>query len=605
MKTKTKEDVRDGIVLERPWKRARSVDVDDLSHLSLTQLTHQLTLLKSITENPKESIYILEKINTFLSNMRSGNFSATQESVVQLHRSLILRLPNLSKVSFDPTNEESRTTLTLLCHFFLCLRYAYLGCKPLDAEITIAFPILLRILDNLKLSHHSKDEEISVVRLSNHEFYKSFMDLLDMWFMNGTDRQFPPDENSQMEDLILNLLKVIHPFAGKSNSMKSTMSDNFKRWSQCGSIQANSRTLFCIATLLLSEDGTPTAQTRLDSDVGQNREILFALRCAAFLGLSSCLKETQIEQLVQIVSTGWMKEDGAELVAGAMETIRFYHDTFTDKQVQACIKAVSSFTQTELFHLSNRHKKVTLLCLDALLSVSREDQTAKDAELEMSLISTLYNDNAFASSCPRTRTSAASIFFSLTARMLKCSCTSLDATKHLLGILSELLSSGQPEVVSNLTGHLPSFMENRDVRSSIINVCPNLVESLVTSASYIGPQQTLNIARTLWCILSDDRFTNRVARQRTVVATIVSFAAVPSNTTIESMELRRIAMHSLFTLSRNPCNRRVLANHPGLLASMIQYVRGTGSGVEPNEPRNKISINDCMKQQIVLLAKSL
>jgi len=103
-----------------------------------------------------------------------------------------------------------------------------------------------------------------------------------------------------------------------------------------------------------------------------------------------------------------------------------------------------------------------------------------------------------------------------------------------------------------------------------------------------------------------------LARNAKILESVVSMASCQASTAPSStaQETRKVAMAILLRFSENPCLQRVLARHPGLLSSMIYFVRQFPHEDETSASDDLSSVSllrppQDIKNQILLLAKAL
>jgi hypothetical protein len=102
-----------------------------------------------------------------------------------------------------------------------------------------------------------------------------------------------------------------------------------------------------------------------------------------------------------------------------------------------------------------------------------------------------------------------------------------------------------------------------------------------------------------------------LARQEKVLEAVVAMASFPSSDTNnhDTDRIKNIALLVLMRLSKDVCNRRILAKQVGVLACMIRYARSlseqqTQQNHQPDNIEPSVSLLD-LKQNIMDLAIAL
>ena len=158
----------------------------------------------------------------------------------------------------------------------------------------------------------------------------------------------------------------------------------------------------------------------------------------------------------------------------------------------------------------------------------------------------------------------------------------------------------------------------RDHRSAFFNIVqtyPELLSALaeVLRTIDLGTTTKRSILTFLQDILqSHPSLTTVIARQAGVVEAVTFVASTQESWEGDiSPDANKIAVHLLFILSTDVCNRRILARQARVLSSMIRFVRDhvafSGEDVNADESLSMPAVNhrEEMKQRILQLAAVL
>ena len=174
-------------------------------------------------------------------------------------------------------------------------------------------------------------------------------------------------------------------------------------------------------------------------------------------------------------------------------------------------------------------------------------------------------------------------------------------------------SSPRRPVVARSQALICTWMETSSSRrQEILQLCPELLVSLARfiSSRRAAPRDILAILHAFSTLLETEPTNNHMAREPAIVEAVVTMTTVrttDSSETLMTEDIRKEAMKILLCLSENPCNRRILAKHPGLLASMIHVARHLppDSILEPPAIESQSHLSADMKRHILLLAQAL
>jgi len=177
----------------------------------------------------------------------------------------------------------------------------------------------------------------------------------------------------------------------------------------------------------------------------------------------------------------------------------------------------------------------------------------------------------------------------------------------ILEVLTKLLSCRELSIIEQaidlvytILPDLQSVQETYDSTKNLHGLVRAL--AMIASNDYLSNTRKERLVQSFSIIINQSKNIHSLAREPIIVSFLVHIVGNSFNGVV-NRESREIAVCVLIKLARNPCNRRLLAKTPGLLSSMIQYVRQNQHNVE-DLIQAEISRSE-IKKQIYLLAKAL
>ena len=159
-----------------------------------------------------------------------------------------------------------------------------------------------------------------------------------------------------------------------------------------------------------------------------------------------------------------------------------------------------------------------------------------------------------------------------------------------------LLSVRIESVVDEAVQLVRVLFQDAKMRQEFIQTNRMVLSALaeVANDEYSSKISRQNVIQIFWDLIKDNPKEMRyLAREPKVVESLVCIASFQDINDYDKSS--KLAIKILLELSKNACNRRLLAKQPGLLSIMIQYTR--------RNPNSKI--RDDIKKQILLLASTL
>jgi hypothetical protein len=123
----------------------------------------------------------------------------------------------------------------------------------------------------------------------------------------------------------------------------------------------------------------------------------------------------------------------------------------------------------------------------------------------------------------------------------------------------------------------------------------------LSKGDHVTPSTKEKLLCSFSCIVYQMKSVHAVAREPTIVAMLVQIVGGTFDSAI-NREARAMSLAVLVEMSMNPCDRRILAKTPGLVSSMIRYIRAEPNGISLS--RRNIS-RDELKKHILLIAEAL
>ena len=189
--------------------------------------------------------------------------------------------------------------------------------------------------------------------------------------------------------------------------------------------------------------------------------------------------------------------------------------------------------------------------------------------------------------------------------------------KRMFQTIRRLMESSLRPVVARSQALICEWIGHSSTRKEILCLCPEVLVSLarLISSHHLPSSKILATLHAISTMLETEPTNNFLAREPAVVEAVVTMTVFQNPDTSEAsmmtaQEIRKEALMILLCLSENPCNRRILAKHPGLLSSMIHVARHLPP--DPIELHSSIETGPHaggrfadMKRHILLLAHAL
>lgn len=156
-------------------------------------------------------------------------------------------------------------------------------------------------------------------------------------------------------------------------------------------------------------------------------------------------------------------------------------------------------------------------------------------------------------------------------------------------------------------------------RKVLLETCPQVLNPLaqVIISRRVPSTELLRIIQAFGTILKEEPANNFLARQPRVLDACIAMAIFESiedstSTTLDSswslsQQIQWTAMQNIISLSKNPCNRRIMAKHPGLLSGMMHFSRQLSRRPLQDSDDDSVAkdLREDTNRQILLLAYAL
>jgi hypothetical protein len=166
------------------------------------------------------------------------------------------------------------------------------------------------------------------------------------------------------------------------------------------------------------------------------------------------------------------------------------------------------------------------------------------------------------------------------------------------------LNSFDASIVGDAVDLLVIFLQDMAMRRRVACAQPrDLMQALATVANHDGLSEARKrvLTNVFSSLIDEYQGALMVSREPKVLGFLIRIASDRND--IGGLE-RGAAVRCLLRLAKNPCYCRMLAKLPGLLSSLIRYVRTT-TGIHYGTAGGNVCSRDEMKKQIFLLAKAL
>lgn len=619
------------IAHQRPIKRAK---LDATQHLkeecALKPWIHQIT-----TSPPSDYERIAMILQTIHSTIivindniaRTTTDDPTQPCVsdaswISLRRVLTLRLGYMTgSLSSTSTCSHCGTFLSLA---IICLRNCYERISGVDHESIEIVRTVVDLLNQLLLvDDDDNDDSSSLDRDLVEILCQNSIELFDTILCLDNDDKTNLLDRSLLEELALVLVKVATSSSRLHNP--STTNNRVSEFFQRQSRQESERTaaVFYVALQVLDyDDGSePSSSSSLENsgDDRSDEDELFRLRCLALVARGR-LSNEDVEHLIQLIPRKDGDDDDSfdtSLSVKVLTILQHCTQHLTLDQIWKSSRAI-----LDLAAYADQETATELLpalgCLEALLSTYPTIEWTTQWEELWELCSTLALEISF-SHQHEVQSRASSLLLVLLSSNAQQTLAEKQKRQVLTTLSRVLVLSQTGDITSRAIQLVCAWIvDNEDQRREILDLHPDLLVSLaqlVTTYRVTAEDQS-KIANAFWTILKKEPQNSFLARQSKVLECVVAMASQRSpvaESSSSSMEVTRgVAVGIILTLSENPCNRRILAKHPGLLSSMIHFVRQLPNHDDSSSPPTNhhpracaVQQRDNVKKQILLLAKAL
>lgn len=540
---------------ERPSKLAK-LDADECSIC-----IHNLTWLGSSDCNL--FLTILRKIHTQLVQNK-----ASDQSLCSLCRVLTLRLGCLIGCNAPEVAE-----IVSLC--FQCLQYCFRTTILIDpSEAIVTFRTIVQLLDCF-VGH-------------NNELGRNALELFQIWLNDSALRKYLAKDRSTLEDMILVLIKIT---SSRKHPAMAMEIQHFLRRHICAGPDAAQISLFKIALQVLDENSVPYTSTYKDKDQ------LFLIQCLALMEN----RQPSVEHLETIVS---LLDSPTETATRAMQVLHHCSQHLTNTQRDKCTHVIIERVMDPQSSESTLFP--ALGCLEALLIHRVTPLSMEESEELLDLCADWAMEEPTFHQQLQTRATSISITL-ITIGMQNAS---TKTKKHrITRILSQILLSCQSnDLTSRAVALACEWTGDVDLRNEILQVLPNLLNSLVhlIIMDRANSSDTLAILKSISTMVHAEPSSQTMVVERSLLPKLLdAVVAILQRSPVS--DHHPIAMNFLLILSQNPCHRRILAKHPGVLSSMIHFLRshGTTHPMPGSSPCLQLPNEGEMKRHVLLIAQAL
>jgi hypothetical protein len=601
--------------IARPFKKPRIEsfvvardEPKSKNNCCLRPLIQQLALVGSPLSNENLCADLLRRIGLLLP--RCATKSIDQHSLKRLHGMVLLYLGFLMpSPSYDAVNGNDR--IELLSLVTLCLQRIYKRVtreavpSVLDPEESKeAFTLVLQTIDGLNdqyiLVSDALSTKISRLQADCWDLLKSL--LLQCPTLEGLLQK----NRSQVENLLFSLLKSVGDNKNPGAAVRKHAGE-LLHVLQHPSFGPTSKYLARVVTRVLGNGDTEEEISFKDSS---NEDQVFLWKCLVYCNNRRCSLAASLSMdgddvmgaLLRMIQADKESCENTNLSIKAMECLCLLAKKLPS--TQDCMHVIEAVVVVILRQDSSNGKtylNLALVCLQVLIERKRGIEALLQSERSQELFSFVASA-AFSNRDNGIAREAANILMAMISSMAKNPCNQRKTElRDSFAVVSALLSSEIESVVERALKLVSQLF--LDERGRVVFLHPDIISALakVASNEYASKATRQQAIRIFWIVVEEDtRHINTLARQPKVLESLVCIASLQESG--DSDASRRLAMSILLRLSKNVCNRRILAKQPGLLSSMIRYTRalpGQGGG------HANVATRSDMKEQILLLASAL
>lgn len=586
----------------RPRKKLR---VEPNNVCCIRPLIQQLVLVGNFSSNEDSCEELLRSIGTRLS-MRTAKNHIDQVSLRRLHGMTLLFLgflvPSPAHQNMEGDNKLEMLSLVTFCLHNIYKRIAgeAMHSSVIDSEEMIeAFSLVLQTIAGLNCQHKLVQEKLS--EKASH-LKSECWELLKFLLQNSPTIEKSLEQNrSRVEELLFSLLKSV---GNESNETVLIQKNADEIISFLKTFKHTPRKL---ATMVMNIFGNEDAKVEIlfQGYTDEDRVFLWAslLHCKKKRStlVDNISMETKygvgvMETLVRLVSC-----ERRNLSIKAIECMRILAEELPPKtdctqMIEAIVAAILGPNAAEdtvyLHHAS--------ICLRSLIEREKWGEELLQSDKSQDLFSFIA-ESAFCSQDNCIAREAANILLTMISSNTKIPSNQRKIElAESFAVLTALLSSEIESVVEKSMDLVRKLSLDAGVRDLFL-LNPKIFSALSKlasseHASKFTRQQAIQIFSFM---LEEKRHIDFLAREPKVLESLVCNSLQESGNSEKS---RRLAVSILLRLSKNVCNRKILASTPGLLPSMIKYTRElTG---QEEEHAKEVTRNE-MKKHILLLASSL
>jgi hypothetical protein len=145
-------------------------------------------------------------------------------------------------------------------------------------------------------------------------------------------------------------------------------------------------------------------------------------------------------------------------------------------------------------------------------------------------------------------------------------------------VLTQLVSWNHTYIVETTLEVLFTLLQNLEIRRHAVcsTLTPKLVNALAKLAStnmIVEDSKKAKLAQTFSILIDEMRNIQFLVENNSSNLAFLVCLTTGSYCETDQNRAQQISICAIVKLSRNPCNRRILAKEPGLLSSLIRYIR--------------------------------
>jgi hypothetical protein len=566
----------------------------------LGPLIQQFTFSNNLLSKNDSFENFLRKSTSLLALRTSKHINIGNDSLKMLHRILVLRLgfligPHSCNTEID--NEKLEIlSLVMVCLQSILERGVDMILDPEESKETFSISLqTLCVLNNQPVSERDTAE------LRLHKLKADCCRLLQLLLhMYSTLREWLNRDRPQLEKLLFVLLSSVGGMNSRGNAEQNHV-DQFLRIFMSSSFGSLPRKLARIAMKVRFNGGEGEKDSSLFSSITEDQ--IFYWKCLSqAYGQKHSPSCDFVKTLVETIQTPTHSCDTKKRSIQALECFNLIAMKLSDQDCLRTTKAIVGFI---LYHDSDRTTELNLalLCLELLMGRENGVELVLRLERSQELFEFLTN-TAFDMRESDLAKLAGGILILMISSIAKNQRPPENLElRQCLAVISGLFSSETQTVVERSVQLVSEWSHDEKMRRRAIDLYPDLIPSLAKVASDdFAPKRIRRLAvMVFWNMVKDDTTrTNFLARQPNVLESLVSLASIRGSA--EGRTSCRLAVATLLKLSKNACNRRILAKQPGLLSSMIRYTR---THLNDEEWNGNLSVRSDMKKQLILLASAL